>query len=127
MMWMIMQHDQPEDFVVATGEVYSVRDFVEAAFKEAGIDLVWEGEGLEEVGKDAASGKTHVQIDPRYFRPTEVDFLLGDPAKAKAKLGWAPKVTFGELVRRMVAEDVRAAELDDLAQKQGYETYSHNE
>lgn len=126
-MWLMLQQEAPEDFVVATGEAHSVREFVEEAFKEVGIDLVWEGEGLTEIGKDATSGKVHVRIDPRYFRPTEVEFLLGDPAKAKAELGWEPKVTFAELVKRMIREDLRGAELDQLIEKQGFDTYSHNE
>ncbi len=126
-MWLMLQQNKAEDYVISTGEVHSVREFVEVAFREVGIDLVWEGEGLAEVGKDSTSGKIHVHIDPRYFRPTEVDFLLGDPTKAKQQMGWHPKVTFAELVKQMVAEDLREAEMDQLVQKQGFSTYTHHE
>ncbi len=107
MMWMMVQQPQPDDFVVATGETHSVREFVEKAFLEAGISMVWKGCGVEEVGVDSCSGRVLVRVDPRYFRPTEVDLLIGDPAKAKTKLGWEPEVTFAELVRIMVRADCR--------------------
>jgi GDPmannose 4,6-dehydratase len=126
-MWLMLQQETADDYVVATGEAHSVREFVELAFNEVGIELVWEGEGLVEVGKDRNSGMVHVRIDPRYFRPTEVDFLLGDPTKAKDKLGWVPKVTFSELVKQMVAADLQEAEMDQLIQKQGFSTYNHHE
>jgi GDPmannose 4,6-dehydratase len=105
-MWRIMQQPEPDDFVLATGEAHSVREFVECAFAEVGRGIVWCGTGVDEVGFDARSGKAVVRIDPRYFRPTEVYSLLGDPAKARTILGWTPKVTFAELVREMVAADV---------------------
>jgi GDPmannose 4,6-dehydratase len=105
-MWRIMQHSEPDDFVLATGEDHSVREFVECAFDEVGRRIVWRGTGLDEIGLDAATGTVLVRIDSRYFRPTEVQTLLGDASKARAKLGWRPAVTFGELVAQMVAADV---------------------
>ena len=106
-MWLILQHDTPEDFVIATGEQHSVREFTERAFHEVGIDLRWEGEGVEERGIDIATGHVLVEVDPKYFRPAEVETLLGDPTKAKELLGWNPsKTSFEELVRIMVRHDV---------------------
>lgn len=106
-MWLMLQHDTPEDFVIATGEQHSVREFTERAFHEVGIDLRWEGEGVEERGIDIATGRVLVEVDPKYFRPAEVETLLGDPTKAKALLGWNPsKTSFEELVRIMVRHDV---------------------
>lgn len=106
-MWLILQHDTPEDFVIATGEQHSVREFTERAFHEVGIDLRWEGEGVEERGIDIATGHVLVEVDPKYFRPAEVGTLLGDPTKAKELLGWNPsKTSFEELVRIMVRHDV---------------------
>ena len=106
-MWLMLQHDTPEDFVIATGEQHSVREFTERAFHEVGIDLRWEGEGVEERGIDIATGRVLVEVDPKYFRPTEVETLLGDPTKAKELLGWNPsKTSFEELVRIMVRHDV---------------------
>ena len=106
-MWLMLQHDTPEDFVIATGEQHSVREFTERAFHEVGIDLRWEGEGVEERGIDIATGRVLVEVDPKYFRPAEVETLLGDPTKAKKLLGWNPsKTSFEELVRIMVRHDV---------------------
>lgn len=106
-MWLMLQHDTPEDFVIATGEQHSVREFTERAFHEVGIDLRWEGEGIEERGIDIATGRVLVEVDPKYFRPAEVETLLGDPTKAKELLGWNPqKTSFEELVRIMVRHDV---------------------
>lgn len=106
-MWLMLQHDTPEDFVIATGEQYSVREFTERAFHEVGIDLRWEGEGVEERGIDITTGRVLVEVDPKYFRPAEVETLLGDPTKAKELLGWNPsKTSFEELVRIMVRHDV---------------------
>ena len=107
-MWRILQQDEPDDYVLATGETQTVRSFVEKAFAEVGITIVWSGEGVNEVGKDAATGRELVLVDPRYFRPTEVDLLIGDPSKAKAKLGWQATTTLQELVSEMVAEDLKA-------------------
>ena len=126
-MWLMLQQEEPEDFVIATGESHSVREFVEKAFQEAGIEIVWEGGGLDEVGRDSGTGKTLIQIDPRYFRPTEVDYLLGDPSKAREKLGWEAEVSFDELVRLMVREDLKEAEKDDLLKKKGFQTYQNAE
>ena len=105
-MWMIVQNERPDDFVLATGETHSVREFVELAFAEIGKTIFWKGKGASEIGCDAASGNELVLVDPRYFRPTEVDLLHGDPSKAHAHLGWRHKVTFPELVKEMVAEDL---------------------
>ena len=126
MQWLMLQQDEPEDFVIATGVQYSVRDFVSIAAKELGMDISWKGEGLNEQGSDA-SGKCIVSVDPRYFRPTEVENLLGDPSKAKAKLGWEPKITFMELVQEMVREDLKTAERDELVKSHGYYTNVYHE
>lgn len=119
-MWLILQHSEPDDFVVATGETHSVREFVELAFKEVGISLAWEGTGVDEVGRDPRNGRTLVEVDSRYFRPTEVDRLQGDARKARQLLGWEPKVTFGKLVKRMVVSDLREAERERLCRQAGY-------
>jgi GDPmannose 4,6-dehydratase len=108
-MWLILQQPQPDDYVLATGESHSVREFIELAFAEVGISLRWDGQGREERGVCRKTNRTLVQVDPRYFRPTEVDRLLGDPAKARAALGWRHKVGFRELVREMVASDLELA------------------
>lgn len=126
MQWLMLQQDQPDDFVIATGVQYSVRDFVGIAARELGIKIRWDGEGLNEKGFDAA-GKCIVSVDPRYFRPTEVENLLGDPSKAKAKLGWEPKISFLELVQEMVREDLKSAERDELVKKHGYYASSYHE
>lgn len=124
--WLILQQDQPEDFVIATGVQYSVREFVDAAAKELGIEIKWCGTGVDEKGYDK-SGKLIVAVDPRYFRPTEVETLLGDPSKAKQKLGWSPKTTFAELVAEMVREDLKSAERDELVKKHGFNAYDYHE
>lgn len=105
-MWLMLQQDDPEDFVIATGENHSVREFLEKSFREVDIEIEWEGSGLDEIAKDALTGKTLVQIDPTYYRPTEVDTLLGDPTKAKRALGWVNHMSFDELVKVMVASDM---------------------
>jgi GDPmannose 4,6-dehydratase len=110
MMWMMLQHDTPEDFVIATGETHTVREFVEAAFKHVDVEIEWQGEGVDEKGIDKDTGKVLVEVDPKYFRPTEVDLLIGDPSKAKEELGWEPKVKFKELVQLMVQSDLEAIE-----------------
>jgi GDPmannose 4,6-dehydratase len=109
MMWLMLQQEQPEDFVIATGQQYSVRDFVNAAARELDMRLAWQGEGVEEKAVDE-NGRTVVAVNPRYFRPAEVETLLGDASKAREKLGWQPKVPFGDLVREMVAADLQDAE-----------------
>ena len=105
-MWMILQQEQPDDFVIATGENHSVREFVELAFAQVGIAIAWKGEGLEEVGYDSQSGQELVFIDPRYFRPAEVDVLIGDPSKAQKAFGWKPKTSFKELVKEMIEGEI---------------------
>ena len=110
-MWMILQHDSPEDFVIATGEMHTVREFATLAFREAGMELRWEGVGVEEKGIDIKTGKVLVEVDPKYFRPCEVEQLLGDPTKAKTLLGWNPiKTSFEELIHIMVEHDMRWTE-----------------
>jgi GDPmannose 4,6-dehydratase len=111
-MWLMLQEDTPRDFVIATGETHSVREFVECAFKRVGIDIEWSGTGLQEKGLDKKTGKVLVEIDPRYFRPTEVNILIGDASKAKEKLGWVPKIKFHELVNIMIDHDLK-----ELSQK----------
>ena len=107
-MWRILQHAEPDDFVLATGEQHSVREFVEWAFAEVGRTIIWRGTGTDEVGVNKSDGSVLVRVDPRYFRPTELDILLGDSTKAREKLGWRPTVTFRELVSQMVAGDLAA-------------------
>ena len=126
MQWMIMQQNEPDDYVIATGHQYSVREFVDAAARELGIHVRWEGAGIEEKGYDA-SGRCIVRVDPRYFRPTEVETLLGDPTKAKQKLGWIPKISFQELVTEMVREDLKIAERDSLIREHGFRTPNYHE
>src|ERR1039457_4715275 len=125
-MWLMLQQPQPDDFVIATGVQYSVREFVDAAATELGMQLTWKGKGKNEKGYDHG-GRCIIAVDPRYFRPTEVDSLLGDAGKAKAKLGWVPKVKFGELVAEMVREDLRSAERDELVKSHGHKTYDRHE
>jgi len=125
-MWLMLQQPQPEDFVIATGEQHSVREFVDAAATELGMQLTWKGKGKNEKGYDH-NGRCIIAVDPRYFRPTEVDSLLGDPGKAKAKLGWVPKVKFGELVAEMVREDLRSAERDELVKSHGHKIFDRHE
>ena len=124
--WLMLQQDQPEDFVIATGEQHSVRDFVNAAAAELGITLRWEGSGVEEKGYDS-DGRCIVRVDPRYFRPTEVETLLGDASKARLKLGWTPKITFEQLVTEMAREDLKGAERDALIKHHGYKSFDRYE
>ncbi len=124
--WLILQQDRPDDYVIATGRQHSVRDFVGRAAEAAGLKIEWRGQGPEETGVDQ-HGRILVRVDPRYFRPTEVETLLGDASKAKAKLGWAPKVTFEELVTEMMKTDLEIARRDDLVRRHGYESYDYNE
>jgi GDPmannose 4,6-dehydratase len=140
MQWLMLQQEQPEDFVIATGVQYSVRDFVNAAAGELGIRLRWEGEGVDEKGIVEALdsslivqgsalklGQVVVRVDPRYYRPTEVETLLGDPTKAREKLGWVPKISFGELVSEMVRSDLEDAKRDELCRRHGFNTFDYHE
>lgn len=122
MQWLMLQQDAPEDFVIATGVQYSVREFVEKSAKAVDIDIEWKGEGIDEKGYNKQTGECIVEVDPRYFRPTEVETLLGDPTKAKEKLGWVPKITLDEMVAEMVEHDVMIAKRDALCEKEGYRT-----
>jgi GDPmannose 4,6-dehydratase len=126
MQWLMLQQERPEDFVIATGVQYSVRDFVDAAAQEIGIAVTWQGHGVDETGTDQ-NGKVIVKVDPRYFRPTEVETLLGDASKARDKLGWTPQTSFAELVAEMVREDLKSAERDELVKQHGYDAYDYNE
>jgi GDPmannose 4,6-dehydratase len=125
--WLMLQQNEPDDFVIASGEQRSVREFVALAGEKMGMHIEWRGEGLAETGVDLVTGKTVVKIDKRYFRPTEVDTLLGDSAKARAKLGWRPKISFDALVQEMVDADLALAQRDALVAKQGFRIYSHHE
>jgi GDPmannose 4,6-dehydratase len=126
MQWLMLQQDQPEDFVIATGVQFSVRDFVNAAAAELGMNIRWEGTGVDEKGYDD-KGNCVVAVDPLYFRPAEVETLLGDASKAKQKLGWEPKITFKELVAEMVREDLKSAERDELVKRHGYSAFDFHE
>ena len=125
MQWLMLQQEEPEDFVIATGVQYSVRDFVNAAAQELDMKIEWQGEGVDETG--SWDGKVIVRVDPRYFRPTEVETLLGDATKAREKLGWQPKITFEEMVAEMVREDLKSAERDEVVKKHGYPAFSYHE
>jgi GDPmannose 4,6-dehydratase len=136
MQWLMLQQDKPEDFVIATGIQYSVRQFVQFAATELGIELIFEGDGAAEIGvvtrvegdkAKCKAGDVIVRVDARYFRPTEVETLLGDPTKAKSKLGWTPKISLGELVREMVLADYALAQRDSLVKREGFQAYDHHE
>jgi GDPmannose 4,6-dehydratase len=125
--WLMLQQEQAEDFVIATGKQYSVRDFVVEAGSLLNMKIEWRGKGVDEVGVDKTSGRTIVHVDPRYFRPTEVETLLGDPSKAKRKLGWSAETSFPKLVAEMVRADLELAKRDGLIAKEGYKVYAHHE
>jgi len=127
MQWLMLQQDGADDYVIATGEQYSVRDFVTAAAKELDMNIVWDGKGEKEKGVDKNTGRCIVAVDPVYFRPTEVESLLGDATKARENLGWSPKISFAELVKEMVTEDLALAERDSLVKKEGYKYFNYNE
>jgi GDPmannose 4,6-dehydratase len=123
----MLQQQKAEDYVIATGHQYSVRHFVEAAARQLGMNIEWRGSGIKECGVDTNTGHTIVRIDPRYFRPTEVETLLGDASKARAELGWQPEVSFETLVEEMVREDLALAERDALVAREGYPVFKHHE
>jgi GDPmannose 4,6-dehydratase len=125
--WLILQQSEPDDYVIATGEQHSVREFVEASAKQLGMSIDWEGAGVHEKGIDRETGNCVVAIDPRYFRPAEVETLLGDATKARTRLGWRPRTSFAELVAEMVREDLKAAERDELCRREGFQTFNHHE
>ena len=124
MQWLMLQQDKPEDFVIATGQQYSVRDFVNCAAEELSIKIHWQGQGSDEKGYDG-QGRCIVTVDPRYFRPTEVETLLGDASKAKQKLGWEPRISFAELVKEMIKSDLQEAEFEMQVQKSGHKALRH--
>jgi GDPmannose 4,6-dehydratase len=125
--WLMLQHGEAEDFVIATGKQFSVRDFVVASGRLLGMPIEWRGQGVDEVGIDRESGSTVVRVDPRYFRPTEVETLLGDPGKAREKLGWTAETSFADLVAEMIASDLEIAKRDALVSRQGYQIYGQHE
>jgi GDPmannose 4,6-dehydratase len=127
MQWLMLQQDEPDDFVIATGKQYSVREFVETAAKCIGVDVVWQGTGIDEKGINKATGDVIVEVDARYFRPTEVETLLGDPTKAKEKLGWVPTTSFEDMVEEMIERDINIAERDALCEREGYRTNRYYE
>tara|TARA_B100000959_G_scaffold282309_1_gene348392 strand:+ start:112 stop:1197 length:1086 start_codon:yes stop_codon:yes gene_type:complete len=127
MQWLMLQQNEPEDFCIATGVHYSVRDFVNIVAQELEINVQWKGVGIDEIGIDASTGNTIVSVDARYFRPTEVETLLGDATKAKEKLGWEPKISFDEMVKEMTAADLKEAEKEKLYQDKGFKTFHHYE
>ena len=126
MQWLMLQQPEPEDFVIATGQQYSVRQFIEVAAAELDMKITWKGQDVDEQGFDE-DGRCIVRVDPRYFRPTEVETLLGDPGKAKRKLGWTPRTSFEDMVSEMVREDLKSAQRDSLVQKHGYRTPAYHE
>jgi len=127
MQWLMLQQDEPEDFCIATGIQHSVRDFVNFAWAHVGKKMIWKGEGKNEKGYDSETGRLVVAVDTRYFRPTEVESLLGDASKAKEKLGWEPKITFEEMVYEMMEVDINIAKRDSLVKKHGFKLYDFNE
>ena len=127
MQWLMLQQDEPEDFCISTGVQYSVRDFVDAAFKEVGTVVRWEGEGMDEKGYHAESGDLLVEVDSAYFRPTEVETLLGDSSKAHTKLGWKPEINLEDMVAEMVREDLKIAKRDEMCKREGFTTFTYNE
>ena len=127
MQWLMLQQDEPDDFCIATGVQYSVRDFVNFAWSHLGKTIRWEGEGINEKGYDSETGNLIVEVDPRYFRPTEVETLLGDPFKAKEKLGWESKITLEEMVYEMMENDINIAKRDSLVKEYGFKAPDFNE
>jgi len=127
MQWLMLQQEEPDDFVIATGKQHSVKDVIETSARQLGISICWEGKGVEEKGINEENNKIIVAVDPGYFRPTEVDNLLGDASKAREKLGWEPRISFQQLISEMVIEDMKEAQKDNLCRQEGYKTYDHFE
>lgn len=127
MQWLMLQQEEPDDFVIATGKQHSVKEVIETSARQLGISIRWEGKGVEEKGVNEENNKIIVAVDPGYFRPTEVDNLLGDASKAREKLGWEPRISFQQLISEMVIEDMKEAEKDNLCRQEGYKTYDHFE
>ena len=127
MQWLMLQQEEPDDFVIATGKQHSVKEVIETSTRQLGISIRWEGNGVEEKGINEENNKIIVAVDPGYFRPTEVDNLLGDASKAKEKLGWEPRISFQRLITEMVTEDMKEAQKDNLCRQEGYKTYDHFE
>jgi len=127
LMWLMLQQEKPDDYVMATGITTTVRDFITKAFHEAGIELTWEGSGIDEKGRDSATGKVLVEVDPRYFRPAEVELLIGDPTKAITKLGWKPRVSLDELITMMVQSDLKEAEREVHLKNGGFPVHQYHE
>ena len=127
MQWLMLQQEEPDDFVIATGKQHSVKDVIETSARQLGISIRWEGKGVEEKGINEENNKIIVAVDPGYFRPTEVDNLLGDASKAREKLGWEPRISFQQLISEMVIEDMKEAQKDNLCRQEGYKTYDHFE
>ncbi|GAG36270.1 unnamed protein product, partial [marine sediment metagenome] len=125
--WLILQQSEADDYVIATGQQYSVREFCDLAFAEAGISLRWEGKGVDQKGIDCNNNRCLIEVDPRYFRPTEVETLLGDAAKARDKLGWRPEISFKSLVKEMVREDLEETKKDQVCQDHGFKTFNNYE
>jgi GDPmannose 4,6-dehydratase len=125
MQWLMLQQDEPDDYVIATGVHYSVREFIEIAARQLGLSIRWEGTGLDEKGINAETGQVVVSVDPRYFRPTEVQELLGDAGKARKKLRWTPRITLEQLVAEMIETDLKEAQKDYLCQQEGFQTFNH--
>ena len=127
MQWLMLQQDTPDDYAIATGKQYSVREFVDIAARHADITIDWSGEGINEKGIDCANGEVIVEVDPRYFRPTEVETLLGDASKARENLGWSPQITFEEMVEEMMQTDLELAKRDDLVEREGFKAFKYFE
>jgi GDPmannose 4,6-dehydratase len=125
MQWLMLQQDEPDDYVIATGVHYSVREFIEIAARQLGLSIRWEGKGVDEKGINAETGQVVVSVDPRYFRPTEVQDLLGDAGKARKKLGWTPRITLEQLIAEMIETDMKEAQKDYLCQQEGFQTFNH--
>jgi GDPmannose 4,6-dehydratase len=127
MQWLMLQQEKPEDFVIATGQQHSVRECLELAAKELNMEIEWKGQGADEKGYSTKTGKQIIAVDSRYYRPTEVETLLGDASKAREKLGWQPKISFHEMISEMVQQDLAEAQRDHLCKTHGFDTFDYNE